>query len=576
VIKVNGQRFLITHGLFRALSELRHPNKSRLLWIDAISINQADTEERHLQVQQMRHIYSHAHRVIVWLGNAPNHLDVVFHRCERIARVHDQHKVAEELSDIQSWKNSLTDLIRRGWWKRVWVLQEVALAKRVVIKADQLECSWDDISNAIMAIRKKPETSLVIDKDVCDFIIAVQDLKSTTSNPPLGLTQLACTFRNRKATDERDKLYALMGLLKSTAEESIKPDYSISSRDLFLNFTLSSIMRYQHLGLFAFRERQKFVYPSWPFLVVDWGQGSDRTSSSSLWTGGLTKSPLTLDEFCADGGKPANFQKCPENSAALLVRGLLVDYVELVGDDKEESAESFSFRDESRLATAIESWECLAGGPWPASNKYCPERKSFHRTLVCSPNEEEDVSWKLWLNREPQEGIGITEFVEKMRINMWNIAVNDRPNEEFDIYPDHDLTDSLKTRMQLCCQRRGFFKTVSGRFGLGPVGVCPGDCVAILFGSAVPIILRPSQNRVFSQQSWLSFLDTLVYKYNSNLYTQLLVNFSRSTASSSASEEQSFRFIGQSYVDGIMKYAGSSIEDGFEAGRLKLQEFRII
>ena len=55
----------ITHNLAVALHHLRHSKKSRVLWIDAICINQDDLVERSAEVLEMGSIYGHAKEVIV-------------------------------------------------------------------------------------------------------------------------------------------------------------------------------------------------------------------------------------------------------------------------------------------------------------------------------------------------------------------------------------------------------------------------------------------------------------------------------------------------------------------------------
>jgi hypothetical protein len=64
----NGEATAIRLELARALRRLRFPNSTRILWIDAICINQDDKEERSYQVPLMGSIYSLARRVVVWLG----------------------------------------------------------------------------------------------------------------------------------------------------------------------------------------------------------------------------------------------------------------------------------------------------------------------------------------------------------------------------------------------------------------------------------------------------------------------------------------------------------------------------
>jgi hypothetical protein len=66
-ITVNGQLFNAFATLFAAIKRLRYPDKSRLVWIDHICINQSDLTERSSQVPKMRKVYERAERVIAWL-----------------------------------------------------------------------------------------------------------------------------------------------------------------------------------------------------------------------------------------------------------------------------------------------------------------------------------------------------------------------------------------------------------------------------------------------------------------------------------------------------------------------------
>ncbi|CZR65469.1 uncharacterized protein PAC_15369 [Phialocephala subalpina] len=68
IITCNGQQHPVTPNLALALKRLRLPDTTRIVWIDAICVNQEDLEERSQQVQLMRVIYSQAWRVVVWLG----------------------------------------------------------------------------------------------------------------------------------------------------------------------------------------------------------------------------------------------------------------------------------------------------------------------------------------------------------------------------------------------------------------------------------------------------------------------------------------------------------------------------
>ena len=55
--------------LYMALKRLRYVDRKRVLWVDAICINQEDLEERKVHVQFMGQIYTKAKKVLIWLGN---------------------------------------------------------------------------------------------------------------------------------------------------------------------------------------------------------------------------------------------------------------------------------------------------------------------------------------------------------------------------------------------------------------------------------------------------------------------------------------------------------------------------
>lgn len=68
-LKTSNQReVLVTQNLSRALPYLRLRYRPRVLWIDALCVNQSDLLERSSQVERMADIYQGASNVIVWLG----------------------------------------------------------------------------------------------------------------------------------------------------------------------------------------------------------------------------------------------------------------------------------------------------------------------------------------------------------------------------------------------------------------------------------------------------------------------------------------------------------------------------
>jgi hypothetical protein len=67
-IDIQGQRLGITSNLYHALHRLRLPDEDRMLWVDAICINQEDLQARGHQVRQTGQLHKEAWRVLAWLG----------------------------------------------------------------------------------------------------------------------------------------------------------------------------------------------------------------------------------------------------------------------------------------------------------------------------------------------------------------------------------------------------------------------------------------------------------------------------------------------------------------------------
>jgi hypothetical protein len=68
-ISCSGKNVSITSNLDGGLRRIRLPTEVRIIWVDALCINQDDKEETSRQVQIMREIYSKAQSVLVWLGD---------------------------------------------------------------------------------------------------------------------------------------------------------------------------------------------------------------------------------------------------------------------------------------------------------------------------------------------------------------------------------------------------------------------------------------------------------------------------------------------------------------------------
>ncbi|KAH8593043.1 heterokaryon incompatibility protein-domain-containing protein [Bisporella sp. PMI_857] len=126
-------RVYITKNLYAVLLRLRDYSFERIIWVDAICINQADDEEKGNQIGSIAKIYGQAKRVIVWLGEAADHNDGAL----------ETIRAAGKNADFPSGEKihrAILQLLQRPWFRRIWALQEVAAARHVLIS-----CGTTDI-----------------------------------------------------------------------------------------------------------------------------------------------------------------------------------------------------------------------------------------------------------------------------------------------------------------------------------------------------------------------------------------------------------------------------------------------
>ena len=81
-VHCDGALLHVTNSLYSALKRLRREDSVRVLWADAVCINQANTPEKSKQVQLMSLIYSQPSAVLVWLGDDTSGLEGL-HECLR-------------------------------------------------------------------------------------------------------------------------------------------------------------------------------------------------------------------------------------------------------------------------------------------------------------------------------------------------------------------------------------------------------------------------------------------------------------------------------------------------------------
>lgn len=112
-ITLNECNLNVTKNLHAALIHLRNRQLERTLWVDAISIDQNNMDEKSEQIPLMRSIYAQAERVLVWLGEAIEDGDKALESIRYIAQ-------GQGKTDGEDRKICLR-LLERAWFRRIWV-----------------------------------------------------------------------------------------------------------------------------------------------------------------------------------------------------------------------------------------------------------------------------------------------------------------------------------------------------------------------------------------------------------------------------------------------------------------------
>lgn len=231
-ISVNGKAFCVGDNLFQALMHLRLSDTNRVLWVDAICINQSNISERNHQVRQMAEIYSRATRVVAWLGlsTVSSQLAMGFLREMYLGGSF----VRQELKLDRRWED-VNKLCQREYWKRLWIIQEICLAATVTVM-----CGSDKIPWAYIAGVRKDRLHVwakYLSADEREFMRSyparIDEQRTNRQRKGAVLWTLLETFQDSKCKDFHDNVYGLLALSTDCGSNGIRIDYSVSPWELY-------------------------------------------------------------------------------------------------------------------------------------------------------------------------------------------------------------------------------------------------------------------------------------------------------------------------------------------------------
>jgi hypothetical protein len=208
----------ITTNCYMALKRLREPDTTRMLWIDAIAINQHLIPERNHQLGLISQIYSRATRVVVYLGELADDSDTAMDWIRNIDKP-DDFETSPHYSDkpkyIRPDTTMIQKLLDRRWFTRVWVLQEIRFARDAIVVCGDKEVSWESFkafrywNRNAKWVKRLP---YVVQWSVIKIDISYSRKLFLSPYPRRLLKKLDQT-RNIEATDPRDKVFAILPLL---------------------------------------------------------------------------------------------------------------------------------------------------------------------------------------------------------------------------------------------------------------------------------------------------------------------------------------------------------------------------
>lgn len=216
-IRLDRKLFWVTDNLHAALQNLRRLNEDRILWIDAICINQGDKVEQSQQVQQMGHIFEGAEKVLFWLGKATAQIiglmDTLNNYRDSTSTRGFKRKMLKEWTR-EDHSIGLQQLLNREWFTRVWILQEAAKARKAEVCCGNRSLSAETFVLAPSLLKQEPPPHC---KPVLD--IMAESTRAASWLAQAGdLRSLLRMFKASKATDERDKIFALLGMSSGTLD----------------------------------------------------------------------------------------------------------------------------------------------------------------------------------------------------------------------------------------------------------------------------------------------------------------------------------------------------------------------
>ncbi|RKL23229.1 hypothetical protein BFJ68_g1435 [Fusarium oxysporum] len=531
-INLGDQDISITPNLHSALIHLRSPDTVRTLWVDALCINQSVHGERNQQVRIMGDIYKSARQVVVWLGDAADDSHLVF-----------QHLNDESIPDSfhndstppQDKRHAWSALVKRPWFFRTWVIQEIALAKRAVMMCGEDSTLWRNVdvswkpdfsggAKGLSTSRGKECDHPIEGFDPDSHVWSLRLLK--VGSDPMSILGYS---RVCQTTEIRDKIYGILGLFEPGF---IPVDYDLPVEVIFRQFAQAVLILTKDLRILK-HLGAKHSYPNLPSWVPDFTDTSTNSLPEEHWYAPYRKdAEENYDVRCTDGTK-LSFPRASlgreylpgltfPKHGSLTIRGKMVDTVREVGPELEAGV--CHAPGTEGFAKVMKEWETLTAKlapEWEAPESSVSE--AFATTLTATHGSElfsVGVGFTQWYRHC---GTGILEsadpsvFLRDHEFYLWWLSVgkekeekdpDSTSEEEPDEKPEaigYDLRE-FSEKFTSASYGRCLFTSEKGSLGLASPRAKSGDRVVYFPGSDGPFLLRKKEG-----EGWTLVSDCYLY-----------------------------------------------------------------
>lgn len=535
-LQVRSQTVSIPRNLEIALKRLRHSDRRRYIWADAVCINQADIAERGQQVSIMRNIYTKARRVLVWLGQDKTSFarlaftticDIVRswrppnnpHRFSSYKEAFEPQKEGIRI-DEDGW-TALQAMFQTEYFTRFWVIQELVLGQNATVVWGDHSISWGlvGIGAAWLLTRgwaTNPDWPISAAYNA--FLIYVLPLarrSAISSFSKLDLSAvLATTMGKFKSTDARDRIFALLGMPFSgndpEKEHLVTPDYTADVQSVYHDATKRMLTQDANLRLLSAVQHGLDIDSASPSWVPKWdqspfaeplalrqehgyyanagelftpGDGTFGADAKSLALTGLKVTTVTdvTEPFTAGN---ISFSSLPDKDrdAMLVILSYLNDPDRQVRSSWSATLEKFTipgFNSVEKQAEVLST----GGGLRMAATTGMPGKYGIRKSTEILDGEKMGVD-------------NLGEFLLYWRERCtWDVEALKHADFK-DFWTAVEKEGSTYATERALCSMKAFlgrrvFRCEDGKFGLGPAAMRPGDVVVVLFGGIVPYVLRP-------------------------------------------------------------------------------------